>query len=320
MLLRFAARRSCVLSQGLRRALWTVDPTVISPVDLQFERHDPPSDVTPSSASSENNDRPLVIIHGLFGSKRNWVAITKGFASQLRRPVYALDLRNHGNSPHASPMTYPAMAEDLIHFCKTQGLEEISLMGHSMGGKAAMALALSPSLPKNLLRDLIVVDIAPQAMPALTPQFISYIKAMQKIEESGVQTRKEAEKILLGFEQSPRIRAFLLTNFIPADSKSSKAHFRIPLSILYDSIGPLGDFPFKVGKFKWEGRTLFIKGQTSNYLNKNNLPFLKDFFPQMVIETLNTGHWVHADDPRGFMNLVNTFLNGGKLPGTGFCR
>ncbi|KAL0948501.1 hypothetical protein HGRIS_011064 [Hohenbuehelia grisea] len=157
-----------------------------STVELSYDCH-----VSPDHSPSE----PLVILHGLFGSKRNWTSLAKSFARELQRPVYALDLRNQGYSPHASPMTYSAMAADVLHFCQSHDLKKISLLGHSMGGKVAMSFALSPHLPPDVLQNLVVVDIAPGS-GKMSQEFITYVETMQRIEEMGVHTRKEAESVL----------------------------------------------------------------------------------------------------------------------------
>ncbi|KDQ59096.1 hypothetical protein JAAARDRAFT_57066 [Jaapia argillacea MUCL 33604] len=244
---------------------------------------------------------PLLILHGLFGSKRNWLSLSKAFAKDLQRPVYSLDLRNHGASPHAEPMTYTSMALDVVQFCKQHSLSDISLLGHSMGGKVAMTLALDPSTPKELLQNLIIADIAPSKGP-LSPEFTSYVDAMRKIEESEVGSRKEAQDILSEYEQDPMIRAFLLTNLV---SDHHRMKFRIPIDIIGRSISEIGSFPYEPGEKTWEGPTLFVKGTKSKYINSKNIPLAKEYFPNMVVETLDAGHW---ERPNEFKQLVVDFI------------
>ncbi|KAI0032536.1 Alpha/Beta hydrolase protein, partial [Vararia minispora EC-137] len=232
-------------------------------------------------------ESPLVILHGLFGMKRNWLSLSKGFARDLKRPVYTLDLRNHGESPHTGPMTYEAMAADVLHFCEKHSFSNISLIGHSMGGKVAMAVALSPVLPAGLLHDLTVVDIAP-ARADLSPEFQEYVEAMQKIEAEKVSTRARAQEILKSYEPDAMTRAFLLTNL---DTTVNPLKFRVPLDIIGPAIKELGWFPYAPGERVWDGRTLFIKGTKSKYINRHNISTARELFPSMRLEVLDTGHW-----------------------------
>lgn len=160
---------------------------------LAYEKHEP---------NGDSNDRPLtdktqavVVCHGLYGSKQNWRTIGRAMAKSFRVPVYALDLRSQGASPHNSSMTYSDMAADVKGFLQDHQLEKVTLIGHSMGGKVSMALALDPERPSNLLAQLVSVDMAP-AFGTISPEFMTYAKAMVDIEESGCRSRKEADEIL----------------------------------------------------------------------------------------------------------------------------
>lgn len=238
--------------------------------------------------------------------KRNWNSLSKAFYQSLGRPIYTLDLRNHGSSPHVEPMTYAAMAADVLAFCRKHHLEEASLLGHSMGGKVAMALALNPELPLNLLKHLIVVDIAP-AKAAMSPEFQGYVEVMKSIERRHVTSRQAAQKMLTSYESDPAIRAFLLTNLAPHHGHEP-VRFHIPLDIIGKSIPAIGDFPYEPGERTWEGPTLFIKGSKSSYINHRNIPIAKQFFPNMVLEELDTHHWVHAEKPNEFKKVVVDFM------------
>ncbi|KAF7302259.1 hypothetical protein MIND_00792900 [Mycena indigotica] len=283
-------RTHCV---RLRFSRWS---STIAPVELHSIAQIP---------STNKNDGAIVILHGLFGSARNWGAHSKSLARSLNRPVYALDLRNHGNSGHAEPMSYSAMASDVIHFIQKHSLSDVCLIGHSMGGKAAMTVALEPTLPANTLSKLIVADIAP-ARGQLSAEFKSYIAAMQKIEAAKISSRKEALEILNEYETDPDICAFLLTNLIPKADGTSR--FRIPVNLIGDAIHEMGSFPFTPEEAQWAGETLFIKGAKSSYINRHNIPLAEKFFPNMKLETIDTGHWVHSERPREFLGLVEGFL------------
>ncbi|KAL7279148.1 hypothetical protein ACG7TL_006988 [Trametes sanguinea] len=272
----------------------------IKPVELHFDKLVPPD--------GNETHNPLVILHGLFGTKRNWGSLSKAFLKELGRPVYALDLRNHGTSPHAAPHTYEAMAADVLNFCRAHSLTNISLLGHSMGGKVAMSVALDPELPSELLSHLIVADIAP-ARGALSDEFQSYIRGMKKIEESHVKTRQEADRLLREVEPDMMTRAFLLMNLEhPTAHHNHPLKFRIPVELLGEYIPELGSFPYLPGERTWEGPTLFIKGEKSKYINKHNIDAAKAFFPNMVLETLDAGHWVHSERPNEFKALVTNFI------------
>ncbi|THV04782.1 alpha/beta-hydrolase [Dendrothele bispora CBS 962.96] len=273
--------------------------TASSVVDLDHSEHIP---------SDGNRTRgALVILHGLFGSKQNWSSLSKAFSKDLNKPVYALDLRNHGRSPHALPMTYTQMATDVLHFIQKKELEGISLLGHSMGGKVVMSLALNPSLPPSTLSNLIVADIAPNR-GKLSEEFMNYIEAMKKIERLRLRTRKEATQVLQEYEKDASVVAFLLTNIIIPSDSSEHVHFRIPLDILGDAISEMGSFPYAPGETKFEGRTLFIKGEKSKFINRHNIPTIEAFFPNMKMQTLDAGHWVHGEKPNEFKKLVEDFI------------
>ncbi|KAJ7167725.1 alpha/beta-hydrolase [Mycena filopes] len=267
-----------------------------TPIELHYTSQIPSDDNETSGA--------IVLLHGLLGSSRNFAAHSRTFAEKLQRPVYALDLRNHGSSEHVQPMTYSAMAADVTHFIHQHSLSDVSLIGHSMGGKVAMAVALESSLPASTLSKLIVVDIAP-ARGTMSAEFHQHIKAMKEIEAAEVSQRKEALKILQQYEKDPALCAFLLTNLI---QKPNGSRFRIPLDLLGESATDIGYFPFTPEEAQWTGKTLFIKGSKSNFLNRHNIPLAEKFFPNMRLETLDTHHWVHSEKPNEFSALVQDFV------------
>ncbi|KAF8721187.1 Alpha beta-hydrolase, partial [Rhizoctonia solani] len=269
-----------------------------SPLDLAYEKVDPPESKSTS---------PLLIVHGLYGSKQNWRSLSKAFARKLGRPVYTVDLRNHGESPHSEVMDYTAMASDILQFCQSRSLSDISLVGHSLGGKVVMAFALNPALPPDMLSRLVVVDISPAVGP-ISPEFRRYIDAMKEIDHANVKTKKEGEEILKKYESDASTRAFLLHNLI-APAKGEPLKFRIPLSAIADAIDGIGEFPYTPGRETWNGATLFVKGAKSKYINRRNMGVMEQFFPNMKLETLDTGHWVHAEKPQEFVELVSNFVD-----------
>ncbi|KAL7419664.1 hypothetical protein Q5752_005578 [Cryptotrichosporon argae] len=289
------------------------------PVELAYDL------TTPAEVRVEGQS--LVICHGLFGSKQNWRSLAKMFAHRLGMPVYTVDLRNHGHSPHAEPHTYEAMAADLGLFMRTRGLREgVNLLGHSMGGKAVMAYALDAEL-NGPLRTLTSVDMSP-ARGKMSPEFEAYTDGMLEVERAQVATKAEADRILQKVEPELATRQFLLTNTMTKTSPSGAKHltFRIPLPLLRNYVPQIGAFPFtppppdlpgsgsagSPTSPTWDGPTLFIKGAHSRYINRHNIPVAKAFFPNMRLETLDAGHWVHAERPNETVDLVERFVRDAK--------
>ncbi|KZT59160.1 alpha/beta-hydrolase [Calocera cornea HHB12733] len=280
-------------------------------LDLAFETFQP---------SVPEPGGPLIIVHGLFGSKQNWRSLMKLLGTALGRRVYTLDMRNHGTSPHNPKMDYVTMGEDILQFMLQHKIKkDVTLMGHSMGGKVVMALALNPQLEARLpgaLARLISVDMSPAA-GKLSDEFRGYIDAMEAVEAAQVNTKKQADPILEKWEKDVSVRQFLLTNLLPVKEKAVNQHaqFRIPLRFLHNAMDNIGSFPYPPdGGHTWPGRTLFIKGERSKYINKHNIPLLKTYFPNSTLETLDTGHWVHAEKPKEFVELVTQFIRADDKP------
>ncbi|GAA5982472.1 hypothetical protein JCM10908_006661 [Rhodotorula pacifica] len=266
------------------------------PVPLSSEKQASPT------ASSQP---PVVVLHGLFGSKQNWRSLAKGMAKRLERDVITLDLRNHGHSPHRRECSYEDLAADVKAFIEQEEkLSDCVLVGHSMGGKVAMALALGGCDP---ISKLVVVDISP-AVGKISPEFQAYVTAMNQIQDAKVHSRKEADDLLQATESDLGVRQFLLTNLDRA-SPSDPYHFRIPLHFLQNAIDEIGAFPYTPGERVFEKPSLFLKGSKSKYINSRNIPVIKQFFPNAQLETLDAGHWVHAERPKEFVELLADFCN-----------
>lgn len=244
--------------------------------------------------------RPVVILHGLFGSKRNWGAIAKPLSAHRR--VLCLDMRNHGESPWADEMTYPAMAADVAHFIHRHGLGPVDLIGHSMGGKAAMTLALRHP---ELLRTLTVVDIAPAPSPGT---FIHYVAALRKMDLSAVTSRKDADAQLAPAEANAGIRAFLLQNL---ESGTAGFRWRVNLTALESAMEDLLDFPApERGRF-YNGPAMVVAGGRSDYVGPQHHADIHRLFPTARIEVVpGAGHWLHAEAPEPFLAHLTGFLDG----------
>ena len=167
-----------------------------------------------------------------------------------------------------------------------------------------MTTALSSPAP-SVLSHLIIEDIAP-SHGRLSPEFYEYVRLMSKINTDGVRTRKEADAILATYEKDVGVRQFLLTNFTPGEGEEM-GQFHLPLDILQEHTDDLGAFEVKKGR-RWEGKTLFVKGEKSKFLNPKNIPLAHQLFPKMTLVSLNAGHWVHAERPGEFMREVGEFL------------
>jgi esterase len=245
-------------------------------------------------------DPPLALLHGLFGSARNFGAVQREFAK--RRRTIALDLRNHGASPHSADMRYASMAEDVL-----QSLTELSaapavVLGHSMGGKTAMQLAL---LHPDAVTRLIVADIAPVANP---PNLLPIAEAMMAMPLSAHMTRAQADAALSNAVPDAPMRAFLLQNLQLGAAPS----WRIGLAEIIDHFSDIEAWDALPGA-QYDGPTLVIAGASSNYIKPEHRPLFRSLFPNARFVTLkNAGHWLHADNPSGFIAVVEAFLGGAR--------
>lgn len=242
---------------------------------------------------------PLIILHGLFGSRRNWRAIAKGLAGGHR--VWTLDLRNHGDSPWDDEMTYEAMAGDLRAFMVRHGLEGAAVMGHSMGGKTAMALALGAP---ELVGRLIVVDIAPVQRP---PDLRRHVRAMAEIDLTGVRRRAEVGELLAPAVEDRSVRAFLLQNLVAQDGA---LRWRLNLQAIDRQMEAIGGFPEYLLDHRYEGPTHFIAGALSGYIKPEHRDLVLRLFPAATMSVIaGAGHWVHAEKPESFLRAAGRFLD-----------
>ncbi|MDX1575370.1 MAG: alpha/beta fold hydrolase [Kiloniellales bacterium] len=242
---------------------------------------------------------PLVILHGLFGSRRNWAGIARQLGDAYR--VFALDLRNHGESPWAESMSYRAMAADVAAFLERQGLEGATVLGHSMGGKAAMLLALERG---ELVGRLIVVDIAPVAYGH---SHLPTIEAMRAIDLSAVSRRGEVDQALQGAVPDPGLRGFLLHNLA---SEDGRLRWRINLAALGNNMDGLIGYPDDLADLSYDGASLFLAGAVSDYLRAEHHPPIRALFPAAEFDAIaGAGHWVHAEQPEAFLARVQAFLD-----------
>jgi len=252
--------------------------------------------LTRHPAATPTDALPLVIAHGLFGSARNWGVIARRLADT--RDVVAVDMRNHGHSPRAASQSYPEMADDLAVVIRTLG-GKVDLLGHSMGGKAAMQLALTHG---DLLRRLVVADIAPVAYGH---DQSPHIHSMRGLDLTNLSTRAEADRRLSASIDDPGLRAFFLQSL---DLKSTPPHWRLNLDVLEAEMPKIVGWPDTVGAFN--GPALFLTGADSQYVKPEYRETIRTLFPKARFAKLpGAGHWLHADRPREFEETVRVFLN-----------
>ncbi|KAI1331933.1 alpha beta hydrolase fold family [Xylariaceae sp. FL0255] len=273
-------------------------------VKLVFDHHEPPK-----TAERSPQDSPIIFMHGLFGSKKNNRSVCKVLARDLKRHVYAVDLRNHGESPHSPRHDYTAMADDVAGFISEHRLELPTLIGHSMGAKTALTLALSQP---SLITDLVSVDNVP-VDAAISRDFATYVRGMKHIESAGATRQSEADGILAEYEKDLGIRQFLLGNLYrtadPEDEKKTLVKFRVPLDILGKSLDHLGDFPFRdPDATRFEKPALFVRGTKSKYVPDESIPVIGRFFPRFSLVDIDAGHWLISEKPTEFLKAVIEFL------------
>ncbi len=245
---------------------------------------------------------PLLILHGLFGSARNWAAIAKRLAESHR--VYALDLRNHGASPWAPSMTYREMAGDVRAFMARHGLTGATVLGHSMGGKTAMMLALEHG---DLVGRLVVVDIAPVAYGH---SHAPLIESMRAADPGAAGRRAEVDAWLASAIPEAPLRAFLLQNLV---SEEGRLRWRINLEALAANMDALVGFPALAPALGYGGPALFLAGGRSDYVRAKDHGLVRRLFPAAEIDSIPTaGHWVHAEDPPAFLARVQAFLGAAR--------
>jgi pimeloyl-ACP methyl ester carboxylesterase len=244
------------------------------------------------------NGEPLIILHGLFGSCDNWLTLGKLFGEQFH--TYVVDQRNHGRSPHTNEWSYELMADDLKEFMQQQNIQKATLIGHSMGGKVVMTFAQKY---EQYINKLIVADIAPRYY---APHHQSVIAALQAVNLPTIKSRKEAEDVMMGVLQDNDVVQFLMKNlYREGDSYA----WRMNLPVIIEKIENIGaaqtfEKPVSVP-------TLFVRGSRSNYIRSEDEATIQQNFSDVKIVTIeNAGHWVQAEQPQAFFDVVVEFCRG----------
>lgn len=263
---------------------------------------------------NKQNETPILILHGLLGSKANWNSMGRQMALNTFRKVITLDLRNHGDSPHTKEFSYDHIVADIKEVISELNCNEVTLIGHSLGGRASMAFALKYP---DLVHDLVIVDISPVRIGVGTRDLPHLLKAMLSVTLPAstttlVNARIEADRKLQSSIQDKNIRSFLLMN-LAFDDNHKKFYWKANIEALLQSLNSLMEFPFDKGVFN--KRTLFIAGKLSDFMSKQDEPAVRKRFPKAIFEYIeDAGHLIHIQQPQMFLNRVTAFLGEQNVP------
>ena len=240
---------------------------------------------------------PLLVFHGLFGMLDNWGSFGKEMGEFF--PVHLIDLRNHGKSFHSPEMSHDDLAHDILHYMEFHHLDKVNLLGHSLGGKAVMQFAIKYPIK---VEKLIVVDISPKAYP---PHHQGILKALESVDFQKQTSRQEVEDLLCEYIPDQSVVLFLTKNLYWTDDK--RLDWRFNLKILSEKYTEFVSNAIKFGVFT--GETLFVAGEKSNYILPQDEFQIKQQFPNSSVVTIkNAGHWVQAENPTDFNEVVKEFL------------
>lgn len=250
------------------------------------------------NASVIGEGTPFLILHGFLGMSDNWKTLGSKFAEKGFQ-VHLIDQRNHGRSPHTSEMNYEAMSQDIKNYCEWNDLDNIILMGHSMGGKVAMQAA--GDFPE-LIKKLIIVDISPKYYP---PHHQEILQGLEALDNEKITSRGDAEDFLAKFVPDKGTRLFLLKNLYWKTKE--KLSLRLNLDVLSKSGEEIGNA--LSDNITFSGPSLFIRGGKSGYITEEDKPLIKKHFPNATIQTIEgAGHWVHAEKIADFFTIVTDFI------------
>jgi len=266
-----------------------------SPVRLAYDSID---------ANSDGEDLPpLVILHGLFGSKTNWRTLAKRFHRDTGRQIVTVDARNHGESEHSPEMNYFLQSLDVCNLFQELEISKAVVMGHSMGGKTAMTFSLSH--PESV-DSLIVVDMSPTKL-SLDEDIPRYLAAKRAMNLNLIRDKRDAEKMLVDVVPNSFLRSFFLTNLVRTETRFK---WRINLEALESNISEISSFPTDFPHQQFEGRALFVGGARSDYIKVEEFPAIHKLFPRAEIKFIpDSGHWPHAEKPLEFAKTVTEFLD-----------
>lgn len=299
-------RNVCLCNKLVKNQLSTKsDLGNVNPVELSYNVYE--------NNHSDELTPPVLLLHGLFGSKLNWNSLSKAFHQKTKptRKIYSIDARNHGESPHSTVHSYEHMVADLVALYKKLNIGKASVIGHSMGGRAMMLLALQYP---HLVERAVIVDISPA--PGLgtnktnIPLFLHSMKLIHVPSNHTIhQARKLADEQLSRIISEKPLRDFLITNLVKSPEDGA-FRWRINLDTLERNFNTgVARFP-DVGRSRFEGPVLFIAGGNSDYIQEKDIAVIKQLFPNSKIKFVEgAGHWVHSEKSAEFAKLVLEFLN-----------
>ena len=249
------------------------------------------------------NGTPIIILHGIFGSSDNWLTIGKVLGETHQ--IFIIDQRNHGQSPRSEDFDYNVMAEDLREFIDDHKIDNPILLGHSMGGKTVMQFAMN--YPDRFSK-MIVVDIAPKFYPV---HHSMILQGLASINLKTLKSRTEANDLLKRFEENEGVRQFLLKNLWRNPTKNNEFDWRINVPVITKNIDIVG---FELsGEKSVKKPVLFIKGSESYYIQPEDERKIWELFPDYELITIEgAGHWVQADKPKEFIEIITQFSNANK--------
>ena len=246
----------------------------------------------------EGEGKPLLIIHGYLGMSDNWKTLSGKYADAGFQ-VHALDMRNHGKSFHSDEFTYNAMVSDLVEYCKANNIVKADIIGHSMGGKAAMFFATAHP---QMVGRLVVADIGPKYYD---PHHQDIMAGLNAVDFSVKPERSDVEEILKGYIEDFGTRQFLMKNLYWKEP--GQLAFRFNLEVFNEKIDNIGQALPAGARF--DGPTLFLRGDRSNYIKDADFALIRTHFPQAEIKDMkNSGHWLHAENPQDFLQETLAFL------------
>lgn len=310
-------------SANCAQELFLSSPLIEQEAEISLEWVEYFSPTIDGDATVEEQQTPVLFLHGLLGSKRNFATCANMLAAQLdkKRRIMGVDLRNHGDTqPWSDKMSYPCMAQDVVNFLKSQNIEKIILVGHSMGGKVAQALSL---LYPEYVEGLVVLDIAPVTYSREEdPHWRAVediLRAIHRVIEEAAATGVETTKrdIDLSLRKSipdPALRAFVLTNY---DSRNNA--WKIPIAIMVNQLEQIAGFdltaaskstPALSSSSTYEGDVFIINGGQSRFVRHAYMDQIASYFPNHMLTTIRgSGHWVHAEAPDDLVALLKRYLD-----------
>ncbi|WP_299526482.1 alpha/beta fold hydrolase [Winogradskyella sp.] len=243
--------------------------------------------------------KPFVILHGFLGMGDNWKTLARQF-SQSNFEVHLVDQRNHGRSFHDDGFDYELMVDDLKRYSDQHDISDITLLGHSMGGKTAMLFATTYP---ELVSKLIVADISPRYYPI---HHDAILEGLSQLDFSKIKTRGEADKVLSNYVPEIGTRMFLLKNLYWVEK--GQLGLRINLPVLKENVSEVGEaLPIHA---TFHEDTMFLRGDRSEYIGPQDESIIRRHFPNSEIKTIkNAGHWLHAENPKDFYATVINFIS-----------